>query len=76
MEEKKVFTGKVVWFNEKRGYGFVSPDDGGDDMFVHYTNIESDSKFKTLIAGQKIEFTIGANKNGPQAENVVVYDIE
>jgi len=74
MEEKKVCTGTVVWFNDKRGYGFLQPDDGGKDLFVHYTNVISDAKFKTLVAGQRVSFTVGSNKNGPQAENITVID--
>lgn len=65
--------GTVVWFNNKRGIGFIKPDDGDKDFFVHYTNIVAESgAFKTLVAGQKVSFIIGANKNGPQAEKVVV----
>lgn len=70
----EVQKGTVVWFNDKRGYGFVTPDDGGKDLFVHYTNIVSDAKFKTLVAGQRVSFTVGANKNGPQAENINILD--
>jgi len=72
MEEMKVYTGEIVWFNDKRGYGFCKPDDGSKDMFVHYTNIVSDEKFKTLVAGQKISYILGQNKNGPQAEQIRV----
>jgi CspA family cold shock protein len=73
--KQEVMTGKVVWFNDKRGYGFVKPDDGTTDLFVHFSNILADQgKFKTLTAGQKVGFTIGANKNGPQAENVTLMD--
>jgi CspA family cold shock protein len=69
--EKKVCTGSVVWFNDKRGYGFVKPEDGSGDMFVHVSNIIADQgKFKTLSAGQRVSFVEGANKNGPQAEQV------
>lgn len=65
--------GTVLWFNNKRGYGFIKPDDGSKDFFVHYTNIVAESGiFKTLVAGQKVSFVVGANKNGPQAEKVVV----
>lgn len=74
MEEKQVCTGTVVWFNERRGYGFLKPDGGDKDYFVHYTNIVSEMKFKTLVAGQRVTFTVGANKNGPQAENIAILD--
>jgi CspA family cold shock protein len=78
MAEKELFFGTVVWFN--RGYGYVKPDldlrqlnNGREDFFVHYTQIVSEpNTFKTLTAGQKVSFVIGANKNGPQAESVVV----
>ena len=69
--EVEVMYGEVVWFNNS--FGFVKPDDGEKDLFVHYSNIVTDpGKFKTLTAGQRVSFTIGANNTGPQAENVVV----
>jgi CspA family cold shock protein len=74
MEEMRVYTGQVVWFNDKRGYGFVKLDDGSKDMFVHYTNIDSDAKFKTLVAGQRVSYVLGQNKNGPQAEQIRVVE--
>jgi CspA family cold shock protein len=65
--------GTVVWFSNSRGYGYLAPDDGGKDFFIHYTQIITEpGVFKTLVAGQKVSFVIGANKNGPQAEKVVV----
>ena len=71
VNDKKVSTGSVVWFNDKRGYGFVKPDDDSGDMFVHFSNIIAEQgKFKTLSAGQRVCFVVGANKNGPQAEQV------
>lgn len=75
MSEREVLQGTVVWFNDKRGIGFIKPDVGGKDFFVHYTNIITEpDKFKTLTAGQRVEFSVGANKNGPQAEEIVVLD--
>ena len=72
-DEVQVSYGKVVWFNDKRGYGFVKPDSGEADMFVHFSNIIAEAgKFKTLTAGQTVQFTVGANKNGPQAEQVII----
>ena len=66
-------TGTVVWFNDKRGFGFIGRDDGGKDLFCHYTNIVAEQgKFKTPTAGSKVEFSVGANDTGPQAEEVVV----
>ena len=75
--KQEVMTGKVVWFNDKRGYGFIKKDADGSDLFVHFSNINSETgKFKTLTAGQSVCFIVGANKNGPQAENVSVIDGE
>ncbi len=60
--------GTVKWFNEKKGYGFLSREDG-DDVFVHYSAIEK-SGFKTLREGQTVEFEIQDGPKGPQAVNV------
>jgi len=73
MTEKEVKCGKVIWFNEKRGIGFIECDDGDKDKFVHYSNIVGEpGKFKTLVSGQKVSFVIGENNKGPQAEEVTV----
>ena len=63
-------TGKVKWFDSKKGYGFILPDEGGE-IFVHYTGIISDG-FKALTEGQSVEFEIGNNEKGQQAVNVTV----
>lgn len=63
-------TGKVKWFDSKKGYGFILPDEGGE-IFVHYTGIISDG-FKALTEGQSVEFEIGNNEKGQQAINVTV----
>lgn len=60
--------GTVKWFNASKGYGFISRD-GGDDLFVHFSNINV-SGFKTLKEGQPVTFTEGLGQKGPQAENV------
>jgi len=66
-------TGRVVWFNDKRGFGFLQRDDGQEDLFCHYSNIiAEDGQFKTLTAGQLVSFGIGANQRGPQAVEVEV----
>ncbi len=62
--------GVVKWFNEKKGYGFLSQEDG-DDVFVHYTSIGGDG-FKTLKEGDAVEFEVQEGPKGPQAVNVKV----
>lgn len=62
-------TGKVKWFNAQKGYGFIIPDDGGDDLFVHHSNIVSEG-FRTLSDGQKVEYEPGQGRKGPEATNV------
>jgi CspA family cold shock protein len=64
-----VGTGTVKWFNSSKGYGFISPDEGGDDLFVHYSEIKSEG-YATLNENQKVQFEIGQGKKGPCATNV------
>jgi CspA family cold shock protein len=61
--------GKVKWFNENKGYGFIEQEDG-PDVFVHFTAIQEEG-FKTLMEGQEVEFEIVECEKGPQAANVV-----
>ncbi|MBA2442742.1 MAG: cold-shock protein [Rubrobacter sp.] len=61
--------GTVKWFSDEKGYGFISPDDGGEDLFVRYTGIEG-SGFKTLEEGAKVSYEATQGKKGMQAENV------
>ena len=61
--------GTVKWFDAKKGFGFVTPEDGTDDVFVHHTNIVGQG-FKTLNNGQAVEYEIGEGRKGPQATNV------
>ena len=61
--------GTVKWFNESKGFGFISLEDGSKDVFVHHSAISGDG-FKTLSEGQKVEFTVVQGAKGPAAENV------
>lgn len=63
-------TGTVKWFNSKKGFGFITRDDGQGDVFVHFSAIQSRG-FKTLEEGQKVEFEIVQDEKGPKAANVV-----
>ena len=63
-------TGTVKWFNEKKGFGFISPDSGGEDLFVHHSEVKT-TGYASLAEGQKVEFVIGQGKKGPCATNVV-----
>ncbi len=62
--------GTVKWFNESKGFGFIAPQDGSPDVFVHYSAIQSNS-FRTLAEGQRVEFSTQAGQKGPSAVNVV-----
>jgi CspA family cold shock protein len=63
-------TGTVKWFNESKGYGFITPDDGSKDVFVHFSAIQIDG-FKKLTEGQSVTFEIEQSPKGVQATNVV-----
>jgi CspA family cold shock protein len=61
--------GTVKWFNAEKGFGFIAQEDGGDDVFVHYSAIQSQG-YKSLDENQKVEFDVTQGPKGPQAENV------
>ncbi|MBF6090454.1 cold-shock protein [Nocardia cyriacigeorgica] len=61
--------GSVKWFNGEKGFGFIAQDDGGPDVFVHYSEI-SGSGYKSLEEGQRVEFEVGQGQKGPQAQAV------
>jgi CspA family cold shock protein len=62
-------TGTVKWFNAEKGFGFISPEDGGEDLFAHYSAIASDG-YKSLNEGQKVEYEVTQGPKGPQASNI------
>ncbi|MFF2621940.1 cold-shock protein [Oerskovia jenensis] len=61
--------GTVKWFNAEKGFGFITPDSGGPDLFVHYSSIQSDG-YRSLDEGQQVEYEQGQGQKGPQAEQV------
>jgi CspA family cold shock protein len=61
--------GTVKWFNGEKGFGFIAPDDGSTDVFVHYSEIAG-SGFKSLDENQRVEYDVGQGQKGPQATNV------
>lgn len=63
-------TGTVKWFNAEKGFGFIQQDDGGPDVFAHYSNIAADG-FRELLEGQKVSFDVGQGPKGPQAQNII-----
>jgi len=68
--EVQVSTGTVKWFNASKGFGFINPDEGGEDLFVHHSEIKTEG-YASLDEGQKVEFEVGQGKKGPCATNVI-----
>jgi CspA family cold shock protein len=64
-----VAEGTVKWFSSTKGYGFITPDDGGDDLFVHHSDVNM-TGYASLDEGQKVQFEVGEGKKGPCATNV------
>lgn len=63
-------TGTVKWFNDTKGYGFIAPDNGGQDLFAHFRDIQGDDARKTLLQDARVEFSVGQGPKGPQATNI------
>ena len=68
-ENRSLANGTVKWFSEQKGYGFITPEDGGKDLFVHYSNIIGDG-FRNLQDGQAVEYDAAQGQKGPEAQNV------
>jgi len=68
---RELATGTVKWFNSEKGYGFITPDDGGKDLFVHFSEIQGEG-YKSLAEGQKVAYEQQQGDKGPQAANVSV----
>lgn len=67
--DSRLAKGTVKWFSEQKGYGFITPDEGGKDLFVHFSSIVGDG-FRNLEDGQAVEFEAAQGKKGPEAQNV------
>ena len=70
LAERRVIKGTVKWFSSEKGFGFIVPEDGSKDLFVHHSEIQSGGQFATLSDGQSVEFEVGEGKKGPCAINV------
>jgi CspA family cold shock protein len=68
---EKMASGTVKWFNDAKGFGFITPEDGGKDLFAHFSEIRT-SGFKSLSEGQKVEFVVKQGAKGPQAAEIQI----
>jgi CspA family cold shock protein len=68
-EDRTMATGTVKWFNDAKGFGFITPDDGGEDLFAHFSAIQM-AGFKSLKEGQKVQFDVVSGPKGKQASNI------
>jgi cold shock protein len=68
--KSKMSQGTVKWFNADKGFGFITPDDGGKDLFVHHSEIQSGGSYATLNDNQKVEYVVGQGQKGPCATKV------
>ena len=66
-------TGTVKWFNDSKGFGFITPDGGGEDLFAHFSAIQNQG-FKTLAENQRVQFEVTQGQKGPQASNIRVIE--
>jgi CspA family cold shock protein len=69
--ERVMSKGTVKWFNADKGFGFITPEDGGKDLFVHHSEIQAGGQYATLNDGQAVEFEVGQGQKGPCANKVV-----
>ena len=70
LRRTKVAKGTVKWFNADKGFGFIAPDDGGEDLFVHHSEVRTGG-YASLNEGQQVEFQVGQGRKGPCATNVI-----
>jgi CspA family cold shock protein len=68
-ETFRMATGTVKWFNDAKGFGFITPDEGGEDLFAHFSSVQSNG-FKSLKEGQKVQFDVVQGPKGKQASNI------
>ncbi|MET0383852.1 MAG: cold-shock protein [Burkholderiaceae bacterium] len=68
--ENKTETGFVKWFNDGKGFGFITPDSGGKDLFAHFSEIQGGTGFKSLAENQRVEFEVKQGQKGLQASNI------